>query len=318
MIEYLFFRIAYQISKWLSFKTLYKLSDFLYVVLYKITKYRRNVVYENLHRCFPEYSEEKIEQTAKKYYRHLADMFLETLKFFSLDREELQRRFFVENPEELNKYYYMSKNIIMSGAHIGNWELGPLSSPYWFRPQIVVLYKPIHNVKINAFIKRKRTKHGTRMVSIDITGRSFTHGNKPFCVVMLSDQNPPNPDKSLWVNFFGIPTATLHGLELYAKRYNLPVLYFDMKKTDRGRYNVRIETLIDNPKGLPKGYITWKYMQRVEHAIREKPELWLWSHRRWKHQFAPEKYKLYSFEQKEEIKTDSETETSPNLISHQE
>ena len=314
MIEYLLFRFAYKISKWLSFNTLYKLSDFLYIVLYHIVKYRRNVVFDNLRRAFPDYPENKIEQIAKKYYRHLSDMFLETLKFFTLDQKELQKHFHVENPEELNKYYYLGQSVIMAGAHVGNWELGPLSSPYWFKHQIVVLYKPLHNPRINAFIKRKRTKHGSRMISIDITARSFTHGDKPFCVVMLSDQNPPNPDKSLWVKFFDIPTATLHGLELYAKRYNFPVLYFDLKKTKRGYYSARIETLIDNPKDQPKGYITWRYMKRVEQSIREKPDLWVWSHRRWKHKYVPEKYKLYSFEEIEnKIKTGSEIKTFPNL-----
>ncbi len=314
MIEYLLFRLAYRLSQWLSFNTLYKLSDFLYLILYHVVKYRRNVVYQNLRRAFPDYTDQQIDDIAKKYYRHLADMFLETLKFFTLDSQELKKHFYVENPEELNKYYYLGQNVIMSGAHVGNWELGPLSSPYWFKHQIVVIYKPIHNPRINAFIKRKRTKHGSRMVSIDITARSFTHGNKPFCVVMLSDQNPPNPDKSIWVNFFGNPTATLHGLELYAKRYNLPVLYFDMQKTDRGYYKVRLETLIDNPKDQPKGYITWRYMQRVEQAIREKPELWVWSHRRWKHKFNPEKYRLYSFDiQESDAKTDPGKKTFQNL-----
>ncbi len=310
MIEYLLFRFAYNLSKLLSFRTLYRFSNFLYLILYYMVKYRRKVVFENLHRAFPDLSDKQIEHIAKKYYRHLSDMFLETLKYFTLDKEELKKHFVVENPEELNKYYYLGQNVIMSGAHVGNWELGPLSSPYWFKHQIVVLYKPLHNAKINAFIKRKRTKHGSRMISIDITGRSFTYGDKPFCVVMLSDQNPPNPGKSLWVEFFGTPTATLHGLELYAKRYNLPVLYFDMKKTSRGHYTVRIETLIDNPRGLPKGYITWKYMKRVEQAIRQQPELWVWSHRRWKHSFDPQEYKLFTFEEK--IKTEAGKETSPN------
>ena len=315
MIEYLAFRLAYTLSRWLSFRSLYFLSDIVYFFLYHIFRYRRDVVFSNLRRAFPEYTDKQIEDIAKKYYRHLSDMFLETLKFFSLNQEQLKQHFHVENPEELNKYYYFHKNVIMAGAHIGNWELGPLSSPYWFKHQIVVIYKPIHNQRINAFIKRKRTKHGSRMISIDITARSFSYGDKPFCVVMLSDQNPPNPDKSIWVNFLGIPTATLHGLELYAKRYNLPVLYFDMRKVKRGYYSVRIETLIHEPKDEPKGAITYKYMKRVEQAIKEKPHLWLWSHKRWKHTYDPQKYKLYDFSQQEATST-TVAETSQDRISN--
>ena len=88
MIEYLLFRFAYNLSKWLSFNTLYKLSDFLYLILYHVVRYRRKVVFDNLRRAFPNISNKEIEHIAKKYYRHLSDMFLQTLKYFTLDKDE--------------------------------------------------------------------------------------------------------------------------------------------------------------------------------------------------------------------------------------
>jgi len=295
MFEYLVFRLGYSLSKYLPFSILYKLSDFLFFVLYYIVGYRKKVVFYNLHRSFPDFDKKKIQSIAKKYYKHLADLFLETLKFFTLDQKELEKRFIVENAQEVNKYYYLEKNIIMSGAHLGNWELGALAAPYWSKYQIIILYKPIQNKYINEFIKRKRSKHGARLISIDITGRSFVQGSKPYCVIMISDQNPSNPNKAFWVNFFGIRTATLYGIEIYARRYNTPVLFFDMKKIKRGYYKVHISTIVENPKAYPKGYITWKYMKKVEEAIKENPQLWIWSHKRWKHKFDPKQYKLYDF-----------------------
>ncbi len=306
MLEYLLFKLGLNLSRILSFDTIYKLSDIGYFFLYKVFKYRVDVVRNNLKLAFPQYSQEELTKLEQDYYHHLSDLFFETLKFYTLDSEELKKRLIVENPEILNQYYYAGKNIILAGAHIGNWELGPLTAPFWFKHQFVVLYKPLKNKKIDKTIKRLRTHFGTRLISIDITARGFTQGTKPFCIVMLADQNPGNVEKAFWVKFFNQPTATLHGLEIYSRRYNMPIFFFAMKKIKRGYYTARIEPLVYNPQELPKGYITQLYMQKVEQAIRKEPYLWLWSHRRWKHKFDPQKYQLVQTAQSQNIKVESQ------------
>ena len=294
MLEYLLFKLGLNLSRILSFDTLYKLSDIGYFFIYKVFKYRVDVVRSNLKRAFPEYDDKQLDKIEKDYYHHLSDLFFETLKFYTLDSQELKKRLNVENPEILNQYYYAGKSIILAGAHIGNWELGPLTAPFWFKHQFVVLYKPLKNKKIDRKIKQLRTKFGTRLVSIDITARGFTQGTKPFCVVMLADQNPGLVEKAYWVKFFNQPTATLHGLDVYSRRYSMPVFFYAMKKIKRGYYTARIEPLVDNPREFAPGQITQLYMQKVEEAIRQEPYLWLWSHRRWKHKFNPEKNQLVS------------------------
>lgn len=292
MFEYLLFKLGWNIARISSFKTIYKISDFVYFLIYRVFKYRLKVVRHNLRLAFPDYSQEQLNKIEKDFYHHLADLFVETFKFYTLDKESLKKHVVIENADLLNQYYYAGQNVILAGAHIGNWELGPLIAPFWFKHQFVILYKPLKNSKIDAKIKQARTRFGSRLISIDITARGFAQGNKPYCVVMLADQNPANTNKALWIRFFNIPTATLHGLETYSKLYNLPIFYLDIDKIERGKYKGTVEPLVSDPRSLPKGAITKKYMQRVEQSIREKPHLWLWSHRRWKHQFDPEKHKL--------------------------
>ncbi len=292
MFEYLFFKLGWNLAKISDFKTIYKISDFIYLLIYKVFKYRLKVVRQNLRLAFPDYTEKQLNKIEKDFYHHLADLFVETFKFYTLDKQSLKQRIIIENADLLNQYYYAGQNVILAGAHIGNWELGPLVAPFWFKHQFVILYKPLKNSKIDEKIKQARTRFGSRLISIDITARGFTKGNKPYCVVMLADQNPGNTKKALWIRFFNIPTATLHGLETYSKLYNLPIFYFDMDKVERGKYKAKIEPLVHDPRNQPKGAITKKYMERVEQSIREKPHLWLWSHRRWKHQYDPQKHTL--------------------------
>ncbi len=295
MIEYIGFKTACFLARILPDPLLFLFSDFLYLVLYKIAGYRKKTVRHNLELVFPGKSPQERRQIERRFYRHLADMFVETFKFYALPAKKLKKRLTVTNPGVLNDLYQQGQSVILAGAHVGNWELGPLTAPFWFKHQTIVLYKPLKNKLLDKEVKRLRSRTGTKMISIGITARSFMNTGRPYSVVMLSDQNPSNPDKAIWVKFFGIPTPVLHGLEMYSRRYRLPVVYFDMDKVKRGHYRVTLEVLVPDPQNTQKGEITYRYMKRVEKAISEKPHLWLWSHRRWKHRFDPAKYKVYEF-----------------------
>ena len=44
----------------------------------------------------------------------------------------------------------------------------------------------------------------------------------------------------------------------------------------------------ENPVTLPETELTKKFVQYLENVIRQYPDMWLWSHRRWKHEWKPE------------------------------
>ena len=102
---------------------------------------------------------------------------------------------------------------------------------------------------------------------------------------MAADQYPGDQiGKAIWLDFLGRDTPFLHGPESYARYNNLPVVYFDLKRVKRGYYEMEIKKLVEVPKETQPGEITKKYMQFLEKAITEKPQDWLWSHKRWKKQ----------------------------------
>ena len=101
--------------------------------------------------------------------------------------------------------------------------------------------------------------------------------------IMASDQSPSNIKKAIWVKFLGRDTAFLQGPEVYAKKHDLPVVFVDIQRVKRGYYELEMKLITENPLELPEGEITQRYASMLEEAIRNKPENWLWSHRRWKH-----------------------------------
>jgi Kdo2-lipid IVA lauroyltransferase/acyltransferase len=64
--------------------------------------------------------------------------------------------------------------------------------------------------------------------------------------------------------------------------YNLPVVFAATRKIRRGCYKVHFELLVEDPSVTAKGEITRLYMEALGKVIIEKPEYYLWSHRRWK------------------------------------
>ncbi len=283
MFSYVFFRIAIIFFKLLPFRIIYFLSDITAFLLKDIIKYRKKVVLNNLKNSFPEKNKDQIYSICKKFYKHLADIFLESFKGYSLNKKNLLKRFKVLKTSEINKLHNQQKNIIYAGGHIGNWEWGTRATPYYLKHSLAILYKPLKNKYIDKYLNNLRKKDNATMQSIYTTARAFLKLPKPFAVIMLADQSPAKVKKAIWTKFLNQQTACLHGIELYAKKFNMPVVFFSIDKIKRGYYQVDNELISANPRDEKKGDITKKYMHKLEQKIKQTPQFWLWSHKRWKH-----------------------------------
>ena len=264
------------------FRLLYVFSDFLYFILYHVTKYRVDVVRDNLKKCFPEKSTEELLRIEKLSYRNIADITVESLKAFTMSKKQIYARHKVINEDSIMEIYDDCGGIIALPNHYGNWEWGALSCMQLNWPGIAI-YKPLSNKHLDTYVKKNRSRLGTHLASIYDTARIFiANKDKKKIYVMASDQSPSNSIKSIWVNFLGCDTAFLHGLEVYSKKYNYPAVFVDIQRVKRGYYELELTVLSDNPKNLKEGELTQRLATKLEEVIRKKPEDWLWSHKRWK------------------------------------
>lgn len=264
------------------FKLLYVFSDFLYFILYRIMKYRVDVVRDNLKKCFPEKSAEELLKIEKLSYRNIADITVESLKAFTMSEEQIYARHKVINEDSIMEIYDDCGGIIALPNHYGNWEWGALSCMQLNWPGIAI-YKPLSNKHLDNYVKKNRSRLGTHLASIYDTARVFiANKDKKKIYVMASDQSPSNSKKSIWTNFLGRDTAFLHGLEVYSKKYNYPAVFVDIQRVKRGYYELELTVLSKDAKDLKEGELTQRLATKLEEVIRKKPEDWLWSHRRWK------------------------------------
>lgn len=268
----------------IPFFLIYGLADLIWVILYKVVKYRRVVVEQNLRETFPELPPNEINRLVSGSYRNLADVLVEGLKAFTMTRGQIKRRHKVLNPEICDPFYEAGRSVIGVPSHYGNWEWGSMSGSLQLPHYFVVMYKPLANKWTDRFARWSRAKYGGNLVSIYDTANIFRkYHDQNTIFIMASDQSPSNVNKAIWVDFLDRDTAFLHGPEFYARKYDLPVVFVDIQRVRRGFYELTLDVITDNPKELKPGEITQRYAGKLEKAIRNKPENWLWSHRRWKH-----------------------------------
>lgn len=263
----------------------YLFATLLWPVVYYVARYRVKVVRENLRRSFPEKSQKELRKTERQYYRHLADLVVEGLYNMRASLRLVKKHYLFENEEILEPFYKENRSIVLLSSHYNNWEYMITSLNSRISHHAIGVGKPLDNKGFGRFITARRARYGTEIVDqtdVRYVMDYYHRWNIPVAYMMLSDQSPSNPHRSFWTTFLGQDTAFLFGAEHFARKYDMPVILYDVCKERRGRYVVTFSLLTDKPNELQEGSITQQYTKHLESQIREHPQYWLWSHRRWK------------------------------------
>ncbi len=269
----------------LPLKVLYLLSDVFFLIIYYITGYRRKVVLMNLKKSFPEKSDDELKTIARKFYKHLCDSFIESIYLLNMSANEAKKRYRFRNLELLHRLLNNNKSIIVVAGHYGNWEWY-VSLPLYIDQQVWAIYHPLNNKYFDELFLRLRTKFGTKLVQMKTAFREMSTAKKNHILTItlfLTDQRPVRKSIRYWTTFLHQEAPVLLGSELIAKKLNQAVVYMDVQKTGRGYYDVEFRLLYENPLQTKEYEITEAHTRMLEGIISRKPEYWLWSHRRWKH-----------------------------------
>lgn len=284
---YVLFGLFYLVSL-LPLRVLYLVSDLAYFLLYRVAGYRKGVVMQNLTTAFPDKSEAEKEQIARKFYRNFTDTFIETIKYISASKRYL-RKHFDADVSLLHELHQGDKSIQVHLGHNFNWELLNLVLPLQLPYKFLAVYLPINNKAFNRLFKYIRSRSGTHLISAWYMRREMLpFRNSQYIIGLIADQSPAHADTAYWVEFFGRPTAFIKGPERWARQYNYPVVFLHFTKKKRGYYKAHFELATREPSLLPEGEVTRMYAAFLERTMSQHPEMWLWSHRRWKHAWKPE------------------------------
>ncbi len=286
---YIVYGFLYVLSL-LPFRVIYLISDFFYVLIYYVIKYRRGVVDSNLAIAFPKKSIDERKKIAKQFYKNFTDNFIETIKLLSISKKELNKRF-TGNFDVINNIYPTGKSLQIHLGHQFNWELAYAAYAANLQYPLIGVYMPLTNKIFDRLFIHLRTRFATILVpATNFRAKFLPYAKTQYALGLIADQSPGGPDIAYWVNFFGRSTAFVKGAEKGAIFNNTAVVFCSFKKIKRGYYHAHNEVFTTEPRKLTQGEITAGMAKFIEDAIRENPANYLWTHRRWKLSFD-EKYR---------------------------
>ena len=277
----------------LPFPLFYRFSDLTFFLVYHLIGYRRKVVRSNLQLVFPEKSENEIKQIQKKFYRHFCDMFLEIVKTMNLRESDLEKRFRISNIELLQELEG-KKGVLLLFPHYGNWEWSIIVNRH-IKSAGYAVYQRIENLYFDRLIRKIRAKWNTSLITQQETIRTVMRNEqeaKPGVYGIVSDQSPQAFWAQYWSKFMGVTVPIFNGPETLAKKLDLAVLFARISKEKRGHYALELIPITKAGKNTAENEITEAFLRLTEEQIRNRPEYYLWTHRRWKHRNkVPEKFK---------------------------
>ena len=280
---------AWRLLSFIPLRLMYILSDAVFYPVYYLGRYRRKVARKNLIESFPEKSKQEIVAIEKSFYHFFIDMLFEMCKLMSFSRKEMTAHMVFTNTEILDAVLQQGKSVSLYMGHYGNWEwLSSLALHVNQEKEIAVgqIYKKLNNSLVNRLVTYNRERMGGICVEMNQTLRWIDEqvkNNIATVTCYVADQSPRKSQIQHSVPFLHHITPVFIGAEKITKRYDFEAWYLDVRRLKRGYYEATFVRLHERPLSLPNFELTDIYYQYLEQTIRRQPELYLWTHRRFKY-----------------------------------
>ena len=268
----------------LPYRIFYLLSDFFFFLVYHVIGYRKKVVYDNLKLVFPKKDEKEILRIRKDFFKHMCDMFMEMVKTMNLSKSQVEKRYHVKNIEVINEIE-KTKSILVVCSHYANWEWN-VSMNNYVKSKGYAVYQKIGNPYFDKWIKNLRERWNTTLITQKQTVKTVVRdkiNGVTGIFGMVSDQSPQAHRAQYWSEFMGVKVPIFNGAETMARKMDLAVVFLKVSKVKRGYYEAEFIPITTSGSETEKNEITDAFLRLTENQINEKPEHYLWTHKRWKH-----------------------------------
>lgn len=287
-LAYLLVHGIARILSYLPFGMLYLLSDFIYLMIFYLVGYRRQLVMKNLRMAFQEKTEQELKAIRRQFYHWFCDYIVETIKLLTISNEQMLRHIEFRGIEELEKAFDRGQNCAAILGHYCNWEWLSASGLGFKRyPQAVMglIYHPLYNEAFDRLFIDLRSAHGGVCVpKKDILRHlvAYKRDDRRSLFGYISDQSPWWTNIHLWLDFMNQETPVFTGGERIMRKMNDAVFYVDMERPSRGKYICTFRLMASEAAKTVEFDITKRFFQMLEQSIRRQPAFYLWTHDRWK------------------------------------
>lgn len=270
--------IHYGLSRWI-----------LFPLAFYVVRYRRNVVRKNLRNAFPNLTSPfDLFLLERRIYLHLAEVVAETIYGYSISDDEMRERVSYHNLELVERLAKQYGGVMVMLGHYGNWEWFSDIAKRVNNPAITVcsVYRELKNKAFDQLMADIRAQRGTDLTEKKHILREMVRRRKEGIVTlygMISDQKPSPQNAHYWTQFLHQDTSFLDGSEVLGRKFGYPVVMCYVTSPCRGYYNADLRLLSEHPNEETDFAVTERYARMLEQNILQQPELWLWTHNRWKY-----------------------------------
>lgn len=267
----------------------YLLQPFIAFILI-LSRYRLKVIKKNINNSFPEKSIKERKRIIRRYYCFLAEIIIDTISLAGASKKRKKRFAKWTNAKNINEKLN-GQDWIAVGGHYGCWEYFLTLNREIPGTELMGVYHPMKNIVFGEFYHRLRNDSSNFVqVPMKQTILHFLRNRKngqPTVIGLISDQSPTLRPDSHWFKFLNQDTVFHDGAESMAIKFHLPVYFAHSRRLAPGRYEYHFEEIYDGKENVERHEITKRFADKLESMIKECPELWMWSHNRWRH--TPEK-----------------------------
>ena len=258
---------------------------FTYFILsiFRLIPYRKEVILKNISNSFPNNSDKQNKVLLGQFYKYFSCLLAESIHNLNISKKQLSKRIKVKNPELMDELYAKNKDVILVSAHYNNWEFLITAQNFLFKHQAIGIGMPMTNKFWDKKINTQRERFGMKVVHAqNYKSVLKTFKDTPTATLVLGDQNPSKPYNSYWSHFLNQTSAFTFGAEIMANQTDSAVVYASINHLKNGCYEIELNLITDTPLTEKYGFITQSYIEQLEKDIKNAPQYWLWSHKRWK------------------------------------
>lgn len=239
---------------------------------------------DNLRRSFPDWSEERVDRTARGVWIHFGGVMFDLVRILARGPKIVDALATIEGREHAVTAHQSKNGVVLITGHFGNWETHGIVHAQHFG-SIGVVARPLDNPAFDRAMTSLRESAGNEVIEKEHAMiRSMRRLKAAQGVAFVVDQNVQEKE-GIFVDFFGRPACTTPFAAKLAIKTGAMVLPCRAVMTPDLRYRVIYDAPID-PRSFGEGEaavkaLTQAMMNVTEAWIRRDPEQWLWMHRRW-------------------------------------
>ena len=274
----------------LPLNVLYLFSDIVWLLMYLLPplRYRKKIVRKNLSMAFPDKDKKWLRRTERRFYYQFGCQIMESLKTASVGEKWIKRHMEITGCDKIVEQTLKGRSGFGYLGHVGNWEWIPSMKLYFKDVDNFLggqVYHRLENKTMDLLMLKLRSRFGTENIPMEHVMRRLIecrNSGNTFFIGMIADQVPLYWNIHYWTQFMNQNTPVFTGTERISRKLDAQVWYMNITRKRRGYYRCDITMMFDHTKDLPEYAVTEKYMRLLEENINKCPELWLWTHNRWK------------------------------------